>query len=83
MIGQLDPIEVLAYTELPVSCQQQGCVNLFDKSLEDPATDPVDLWSSTMATLARNAGWKVDSSNRVLCPEHARALDRSEGREAE
>lgn len=66
-----DPIETLAFTELLISCQAESCPNVFQKSLEEPATDPVEMWSRKMARLAREAGWVSDSTGLVLCPTHA------------
>ena len=69
-----DPIADVAYTELLIACQVDGCPNVFQKSLEEPATDPVELWATAMAKLAREAGWSTDATGRVLCPTH-RHLD--------
>ncbi|GKS91801.1 hypothetical protein [Acidovorax sp. SUPP2539] len=48
-----DPIANLAFAELIITCQADGCFNLFQKSLDEPATDPVEKWSVKMAGLAR------------------------------
>jgi len=69
-----DPIEALAFTELVIACQVDGCRNIFEKSLEQPATDPVHEWSCSMARSARVGGWSADPAGRVLCPVHARAI---------
>ncbi|GKS77070.1 hypothetical protein AVME950_19260 [Acidovorax sp. SUPP950] len=66
-----DPIANLAFTELIITCQADGCLNLFQKSLDEPATDPVEKWSVKMAGLARDAGWGSDAMGKVLCPVHA------------
>ncbi|MDA8448048.1 hypothetical protein [Paracidovorax valerianellae] len=68
-----DPIENLAFAELIISCQMDGCLNIFQKSLEEPATDPVEKWSAKMSGLARAAGWGSDRKGKVLCPIHANA----------
>ncbi|SOE06392.1 hypothetical protein SAMN05518800_7041 [Variovorax sp. YR752] len=69
-----DPIANLAFAELLISCQVDGCPNVFKKSLEQPANDPVEEWSVAMALSARDEGWGVDSKGLVLCPMHAKAL---------
>ncbi|GKT26109.1 hypothetical protein [Acidovorax sp. SUPP3334] len=68
-----DPIESLAFAELIISCQVDGCLNIFQKSLDEPATDPVEKWSVKMSGLARAAGWASDPTGKVLCPIHANA----------
>lgn len=69
-----DPIEALAFAELVIACQFDGCRNIFEKSLEQPATDPVHEWSIDMARSARENGWSADPAGRVLCPTHAGAI---------
>ena len=76
MSDSSDPLVNIAFTELLIACQVDGCPNVFKKSLEEPATDPVEEWSEAMARSARSEGWAVDSEGRVLCPVHAR-MDRT------
>ncbi|MFZ3000382.1 MAG: hypothetical protein WA071_08625 [Undibacterium umbellatum] len=67
-----DIIKNLAYTELLIACQKPGCQNLFQRTIEEPSADPVDEWAKRMANFAREAGWIVDASGRVLCTMHSR-----------
>ena len=57
--NHIDPIEALAFAELIISCQSAGCLNLFERTIVEPATDPVDQWAKNMAELAREAGWSI------------------------
>lgn len=67
-----DAMAAQAYCELFISCGKVGCPALFEGCLNQPATDPVDIWAEQMARLARDSGWGVDEQQRVLCPEHLR-----------
>lgn len=71
MIELADPIAVVAFSELMISCQVSGCLNVFSKSVDVPATDPVNVWSESMAASAREMGWSAGSAGQVLCPIHA------------
>jgi len=53
-----------------ISCQHPGCSRLFDPSVRNPATDPVEEWAEVVAHDARAAGWKVGASGRVECGKH-------------
>ncbi|WP_158279171.1 hypothetical protein [Acidovorax sp. CF316] len=66
-----DPIEDIAYTVIIVSCQTPGCLNLFEPSLAEPFTDPIDQWAAEIAVRARKAGWTVGSDGCVHCPTHS------------
>jgi hypothetical protein len=68
-----DPIAELAFAELLICCQVDGCPNVFEATLKERASDPVDDWADRMAKLAREAGWLAEESGRVVCPTHARA----------
>ena len=63
-------IETLAYSELLISCQVGGCSNVFQPTLDQPATDPVEEWANDMANRALEAGWSVSTDGRALCPTH-------------
>ena len=63
-------IQELAYIELLVVCKVKGCLTLFEPSLEEPATDPVDEWAADIALRAVQAGWSVHPDGRVVCPIH-------------
>jgi hypothetical protein len=63
-------IQDVAYGEIFLVCKVADCLKLFEPSLNEPATDPVDKWAEDIARRAFNAGWSVDASGRVLCPEH-------------
>jgi hypothetical protein len=65
-----DPIFDLAYTELLISCQADGCLIFFPETIKEPASDPVDIWAIRMAQYARESGWSSEASGKVLCPEH-------------
>lgn len=65
-----DAMETLAYSELLISCQMDGCSNVFQPALDEPATDPVEEWACHMTSRARRAGWSVGADGRVLCPRH-------------
>lgn len=65
-----DPIEDLAYTVILISCQTVGCPNMFEPSLNEPFTDPIDLWAVDMAVRARQAGWSTGADGSVHCPAH-------------
>lgn len=71
MSNAIDPIEELAYGELLISCQVEGCQNLFQNCLDEPATDPVEVWAKKMAQSARDIGWSSDFKGKVLCPLHS------------
>lgn len=66
-------IETLAYSELLITCQADGCSHVFQPTLDEPATDPVEVWAKRMTGLARKAGWAVGIDGRVLCPIHGTA----------
>lgn len=68
-------IQDLAYTEIFVKCQVKGCLNLFEPSLDEPATEPVDDWAENMAQRAMQAGWSADANGCVLCPTHRHLAD--------
>ena len=63
-------LQDLAYTEILVKCKVKGCLNLFEPSLDEPATDPVDDWAEGMAQRALLAGWSADVNGQALCPIH-------------
>jgi hypothetical protein len=65
-----DPIFYLVYTELLISCQADGCSIFLPETIQKPASDPVDVWATTMAQFARASGWSSNASGKVLCPEH-------------
>ncbi|ANH68025.1 hypothetical protein [Mitsuaria sp. 7] len=65
-----DAVANLAYCELLITCQVGGCRGLFQPTLDERATDPVEEWAATMAERARQAGWSVSVDGRVLCPGH-------------
>lgn len=69
-------IKDLAYTEILVNCKVKACLNLFEPSLDEPATDPVDDWAENMAQRALQAGWSADADGRVLCPGHRHLAER-------
>jgi hypothetical protein len=66
-----DPIFDIACAELLISCQVESCQNLLPKSIEQPATDPVEAWAEIMTKLAHEAGWTSNADGQVLCPQHA------------
>ena len=66
----MDRLEETAYNELIVMCQRDGCGDLFQPSLDIPATDPVEDWARAIAEGARSAGWSTDDDGRPLCPRH-------------
>ncbi len=66
-----DAIETLAYSELLISCQVDGCTSVFQPTLDEPATDPVEEWAKEMTNRARKVGWSVSADGQVLCPKHA------------
>jgi hypothetical protein len=66
-----DPIFDIACAELLISCQVDECQNLLAQTLEQPATDPIDVWAKLMSKHAHEAGWSSDADGRVLCPQHA------------
>ena len=70
MNNPLQAMETLAYSELLITCQMDGCNHVFQPTLNEPATDPVDDWAKRMTELARKAGWSVSVDGRVLCPIH-------------
>ena len=45
-------IHDLADTEILIKCRAAGCLNLFEPSLNEPATDPVDDWAEDMTERA-------------------------------
>jgi hypothetical protein len=71
MSDHKNAIKMLAYSELLVSCQTTRCLNVFDKSMQEPATDLVDVWAEKMSKLAQEAGWRVGPDGLVQCPAHA------------
>jgi len=68
-------IQDLAYTEILVKCKVTACLSLFEPSLNEPATDPVDDWAEDMAQRAMQAGWSADAAGQVLCPSHRHLAD--------
>ena len=66
-----DAIWSQAFCELMISCQHLECSTLFEPTIRHPATDPVDMWSTTFAEQARIVGWKVDADGLVKCPAHS------------
>jgi hypothetical protein len=54
-------LQDLAYTELLICCKVKACSNLFEPSLNEPATDPVDDWAINMALRAMHDGWSADA----------------------
>jgi len=69
-------IQDLAYIELLIKCKAIGCLNLFEPSLDEPATVPVDDWAENMAERAMRAGWSAHADGRVLCPIHRHLADK-------
>ena len=65
-----DAMETLAYSELLISCQVDGCSSVFQPTLDEPATDPVEEWACDMTNRARKAGWSISADGQVLCPTH-------------
>ena len=65
-----DPIEDLAFTVILVSCQTHGCQNIFEPSLIEPFTEPIELWAADIAVRARQAGWRTGTDGAVHCPAH-------------
>jgi len=66
-------MEILAYSELLIACQANGCSHVFQPTIDEPATDPVEDWAKRMTDLAYEAGWSVSVDGRVLCPTHRAA----------
>ncbi len=62
-----DAIREMAYIELMIYCEEEGCVEVFAKR----PTAPEEEWAERFAREARDAGWATDAKGRVLCPEHA------------
>lgn len=79
MSDSIDPMVNLAFAELLISCQFGDCSNVFKKSLDQPAIDPVEGWSEMMAHSARSEGWSVDSAGLVLCPAHTKRVQPEKG----
>lgn len=71
-----EAMETLAYSELLISCQVEGCGSVFQPTLDEPATDPVEEWAKGMANRAREAGWSESADGRVLCPKHGTSTTR-------
>lgn len=71
-----DSIVELAYTELLISCQTEGCLSIFEPTLSDPATDPIASWAFKKAKQARELGWSVGDDGRVKCPIHRELTDK-------
>jgi len=69
-----DHIAEIAYTELVIACAAPGCSSIFEPSLSEPATDPVEAWAVDMAGRARQAGWRAGPLATVLCPAHSEQL---------
>ena len=63
-------IEDHAYVQVIINCSVGGCLTLFEPSLDEPFTDPIDEWAKEMAKRAVDAGWAADTSGKVLCPKH-------------
>jgi hypothetical protein len=64
-------LEEMAFCELLISCQWDECGTIFQSSIDEPATDPVEIWAANMAQRAAESGWIADGSGRVLCPNHS------------
>lgn len=77
MSKKIDHLENIAYCELLISCQYDGCHSILEKSIDEPATDPVEEWAKRMAVHAREMGWSSDCEGRVLCPIHSPQLKES------
>jgi hypothetical protein len=73
-----DPIEDLAFTVILVGCETPGCQNIFEPSLIEPFTDPIELWAADIAVRAREAGWSTGVDGGVLCPAHGELDPRRE-----
>jgi len=69
-MSSTDPIEDLAFTVILVSCQAPACQNIFEPSLIEPFTDPIELWAVDIAVRARQAGWSAGADGAVHCPAH-------------
>ena len=65
-----DTIAEIAFAELIISCQMDYCNAIFQPTLDEPATDPVEEWAQRMANHACRAGWSLDTDGRVKCPKH-------------
>lgn len=65
-----DAIWKQAFCELMISCQHPGCSQIFEPSLAEAATDPVEDWADSMTRRARGKGWKVGKTGAVECEGH-------------
>jgi hypothetical protein len=66
----MDRLNEIAYTELVIVCERDGCNDVFAPCLDDPATEPVEVWANMMGKRARTAGWTTSAEGRVVCPRH-------------
>lgn len=64
-------IEEMAFNELLISCQFDGCDIIYEPSILKPATDPVEAWAAEMAEGAIQSGWTVNESGAVFCKKHS------------
>ena len=71
-----DSIVELAYTELLISCQTEGCLSIFEPTLSDPATEAIASWAFKKAKQASELGWSVGDDGRVKCPIHRELTDK-------
>jgi len=69
-MSSTDPIEDLAFTVILVSCHTPACQNIFEPSLIEPFTDPIEQWAVDIAVRARQAGWSAGADGTVHCPAH-------------
>ena len=76
MINYENAIKKSAYSELLILCQTEGCNCVFQPTLDDPATDPVEDWSEKMAKLAVKQGWSANEDGQVMCPTHGSSKQR-------
>ena len=67
-----DPIMIQAYSELMISCQEEGCLESFAEALSQPASDPVEKWAEELSKKARLSGWATNDDGLVLCPVHSK-----------
>lgn len=67
----MNRLEEMAFIDLIIACEPEACGNIFQPTIDDPASDPVEEWAKIMAKRAEDAGWTVESPSRALCPEHS------------
>ena len=66
-----DRLEEIPFNELILACTYEGCSNILEYTIENPAKDPVDVWAKSVSALARSEGWTTGKFGNVLCPEHS------------